>query len=145
MLAQQSNTSNNESASRTLLTASPANCPPCQAIAYAGNRLQRFADRFSLHHSSYHKLKHVLKQAGKPVLNCRVGRLPPGATLNHMSWRCRQPPAGYSSRGSVDGVLLDLGFSSHQVDEASRGFSFRHAGPLDMRFDQVRACACAQW
>lgn len=47
--------------------------------------------------------------------------------------------------GRVDGILLDLGVSSPQLDDAARGFSFRFEGPLDMRMDPHSHPSAAEW
>ena len=51
----------------------------------------------------------------------------------------------YAEPESVDGILLDLGISSPQVDEAHRGFSFRKDGPLDMRMNTNQGLTAAEW
>ncbi|MDP3621728.1 MAG: 16S rRNA (cytosine(1402)-N(4))-methyltransferase RsmH [Polynucleobacter sp.] len=53
--------------------------------------------------------------------------------------------AQYANPASVSGILLDLGISSPQVDEAERGFSFRRDGPLDMRMNTSTGITAAQW
>ena len=47
--------------------------------------------------------------------------------------------------GSVNGILFDLGVSSHHLDEAGRGFSFNRNGPIDMRFDRSSGISACEW
>ena len=56
------------------------------------------------------------------------------SVVNELGWQ-----------GKVNGILLDLGVSSPQLDNAERGFSFRESGPLDMRMDTTHGLTAAEW
>jgi 16S rRNA (cytosine1402-N4)-methyltransferase len=65
----------------------------------------------------------------------RLARFGARAKLIHANFGDLEPVARREGFDQVDGILFDLGLSSLQVDDASRGFSFQRDGPLDMRFD----------
>jgi 16S rRNA (cytosine1402-N4)-methyltransferase len=51
----------------------------------------------------------------------------------------------YGLTGKIDGILMDLGVSSPQLDDADRGFSFLRSGPLDMRMDTTQGETARRW
>lgn len=69
----------------------------------------------------------------------------PRLEVVHGSFRHLADMIASRGLGPVDGVLIDLGVSSPQVDEADRGFSFMQDGPLDMRMDQSQGQTAAEW
>ncbi len=69
----------------------------------------------------------------------------PRFTIVHDSFATMQDALAARGISQVDGILLDLGISSPQVDDATRGFSFRQDGPLDMRMDTTRGMSAADW
>ncbi|MFE5289703.1 16S rRNA (cytosine(1402)-N(4))-methyltransferase RsmH [Nocardia sp. NPDC056611] len=75
------------------------------ALRLAGERLAPFRDRITLVHTRYDGIPAALEQAGLP------------------------------EKGSVSAILMDLGVSSMQLDEADRGFAYSVDAPLDMRMD----------
>jgi len=66
-------------------------------------------------------------------------------TIVHDSFATMADALAERGIAAVDGILLDLGISSPQVDDAARGFSFRNDGPLDMRMDTTRGVSAAEW
>jgi 16S rRNA (cytosine1402-N4)-methyltransferase len=76
--------------------------------------------------------------AGKDIIDERF-------TIVHASFAHLGEVLAARGIGAVDGVLLDLGMSSPQLEDAERGFSFRRLGPLDMRMDRSRGETAAEW
>ena len=74
-------------------------------------------------------------QAQEPRLEVVQGRF---AELGDVIARC-------GIAGAITGALMDVGVSSPQLDDAQRGFSFRHDGPLDMRMDPSQGVGAAEW
>jgi 16S rRNA (cytosine1402-N4)-methyltransferase len=69
----------------------------------------------------------------------------PRFSIHHTSFAHMVPTLAALGLDKVDGLLLDLGVSSPQIDDPERGFSFRFDGPLDMRMDTTRGESAADF
>lgn len=99
-----------------------------EALAHTTSALQDYTERFFPIHGTFADVLHTLYNAKRQRTFTTETSF-----LEDREW------SGFA------GIIMDLGISSPQIDQAHRGFSIQHDGPLDMRMDQTTGVSAAEW